>query len=199
MKRFLVICLLFTSVLGAEDFLTLYRRGHEAMVRKEYKKAVSLFTESLESMKKKYHYIVYNDRGIAYRRLKMPGKAMSDFLKAIRLQPRFSPPYSNMGTLYIDRKEYNEAMELFKQAYEYDPRNFIPLYNIACVHSLEKRKPEAVRYLEKTVNLLVSQGRSLQRLYQMIIADSDFNNIRSYPPFEKLMMKMKKSLKMQQI
>jgi tetratricopeptide (TPR) repeat protein len=63
----------------------------------------------------------YNNRGIAYRRLKQYERAIHDYNKAIELNPEFAGAYYNRGLAYYDLKQYEKEQEDYEKALEFDP------------------------------------------------------------------------------
>jgi len=200
MKKYIFILLLAVSM--AAEAATpgeLFRQGNEAGRRKEYREAVRLYTASLKRAAPARRYFIYNNRGLAYRHLKEPGRAMKDLMKSLALKPGYAPVYNNIGILYLDRGDYRRALELFNQSLAYNRHYHIAWYNIACVYSLQKKRGEAVKYLKKAARSLRARRISLQKLHQEIMGDPQLKNLKGYPPFEKFLKEVEKSLRMQRI
>jgi|GEM_PF-2880604 len=200
MKKYTLILILAVSMTaGAATPRELFRQGDEAYRRKDYREAVRLYTASLQRVDPARRYYIHNNRGLAYRRLKEPGKAMKDLMKALALKPGYAPAYNNIGILYLDRGNFQKALELFNQSLTYNRHYHIAYYNIACVYSLQKKRAEAVKYLKKAARSLRARRISLQKLHQEIMGDPQLKNLKGYPPFEKFFREVEKSLKMQRI
>ncbi len=200
MKKYILIFFLTGSVAaGAATPGELFHQGNEAGRRKDYREAVRLYTASLQGIDSAKRYFVYNNRGLAYRHLKEPGKAMKDLMQALALKPGYAPGYNNIGILYMDRGDFKKALELFNQSLAYSRHYHLAYYNIACVYSLQKKRANAVRYLKKAARSLRVRRIPLQKLHQEMIGDPQLKNLKGYPPFEKFFQEVEKSLKMQQI
>ncbi len=78
-----------------------------------YTKAVSLGLENA---------VVFNDLGVLYEEVHMPGRAERFYLRAIQTDAKYLPPYMNLGYLYLGRGEGQLAAEYFKERYERVPR-----------------------------------------------------------------------------
>ena len=58
----------------------------------------------------------YNNRGIAYRRKGQYDRAISDYNKALEINPRFAEAYNNRGRAYYLKGEYGKSWEDIKKA-----------------------------------------------------------------------------------
>ncbi len=53
----------------------------------------------------------YNKRGVAYARKGQYDQAISDFNKALEINPRYATAYYNRGIAYKDKGQYDKAWE----------------------------------------------------------------------------------------
>lgn len=177
----------------------LYRSAVKAYRAQRYAESVRLYTHALEKAGTGNRYFIYNNRGLAWRHLKKPGRAMKDMLTAIRLNPGYAPAYNNIGILYLDRGEYRRALELFNHSHSRDGDYYVAYYNIACVYSLQKKTAAALRFFQQAVHSYKVQHRSLQGIYREILRDPQLNNLRDYPPFQKYFQHMERKLRLRRI
>ena len=63
----------------------------------------------------------YNNRGIAYGEKGQYDQAISDFNKAIEINPRYEKAYSNRGIVYRLKGQYDRAISDFNKAIEINP------------------------------------------------------------------------------
>ncbi len=63
----------------------------------------------------------YNNRGIAYGEKGQYDQAISDFNKAIEINPRYEKAYSNRGIVYRLKGQYDQAISDFNKAIEISP------------------------------------------------------------------------------
>ena len=65
--------------------------------------------------------MVYNNRGSAYDDSGKEEQALSDFNKAISLDPGYDAPYFNRSFIYERRQEYAKAIADMQKAVTLDP------------------------------------------------------------------------------
>jgi Flp pilus assembly protein TadD len=73
----------------------------------------------------------YNDRGIAYGEKGQYDRAISDFNKAIEINPRYSKAYNNRGIVYRLKGQYDQAISDFNKAMEINPMDGQAYNNLA--------------------------------------------------------------------
>ena len=69
----------------------------------------------------------YNNRGFAYYQTGQYEKAISDFTKAIEIDPQFAQAYNNRGWVYVKKCQYDQALSDFNKSTEIDP-GFVEAY-----------------------------------------------------------------------
>jgi len=71
--------------------------------------------------------VVHNNRGFDYCQIGHYDQAISDFSKAIEINPRLAHAYNNRGWAYIKKWQYDQAISDFSKTIEIDPR-FVEAY-----------------------------------------------------------------------
>ncbi len=71
----------------------------------------------------------YNKRGVAYARKGQYDQAISDFNKALEINPRYATAYYNRGVAYARKGQYDQAISDFTKALEINPRYATAYYN----------------------------------------------------------------------
>lgn len=82
-------------------------------------------------------------------------QAIDECHKAIAVDPGFGNPYNDIGAYLIEMGRHDEAipwLEKAMRAPRYEPRHF-PHLNLARVHILRNRLPEAIRELKAVLDL----------------------------------------------
>ncbi len=89
-------------------------------------------------------------------------QALAALEKAWILNLSHSPTYTNLGILYTKYKNFEQAMEYFLQAIEFNPRDANAWKNLGMCFDELGDKEKAYRALKKAVELNPSYGESIQ-------------------------------------
>jgi len=137
MKRIVLISFLFLSLVlcsvpwvwagGLDDF----KAGTDAQGRGDYDEAIRLYTKAIASgdLSQEKLSEVYNRRGNAWYSKFNGERALADYNKAIKVNPKNSFAYSNRGNLWFWRRDYNPAMADFNKAIELNPKDDFTYYH----------------------------------------------------------------------
>jgi Flp pilus assembly protein TadD len=123
---------------------------------------------------------VFNNRGIAYAGKQQFDKAVSDYSRAISLNPKFDKAYVNRGNAYWHLGKYEESFADYQMAIKLNPEDPNAYYNMACKHALRKNDSEACAWLQKAVEKGFRQ-------WEFIKKDSDLDAIRTAPCYGEIM------------
>jgi Flp pilus assembly protein TadD len=99
----------------------------------------------------------YNDRGIAYGEKGQYDRAISDFNKAMEINPRYGKAYNNRGIVYRLKGQYDQAISDFNKAMEINPMDGQAYNNLAWL--LATAKESRIRNGEKAVGFAVKACR----------------------------------------
>ena len=155
----------------------LNNRGVTYARLERYDEALADYNRALE-LKPDYTDALYN-RGTAYIRLERYDEALADYNRALELKPDYTDALCNRGTAYVKLERYDEALADFNLALELRPDDPDTLYNLACALSLQGETDDVLANLEKAI----SRDKEYREAAK---TDTDFDNIRDDPRFEKL-------------
>jgi tetratricopeptide (TPR) repeat protein len=79
--------------------------------------------------------------------------AISNYSKAIEINPKFVKAYNNRGIAYISKKQYDPAIADFNKAIELDPENGKVYNNRAIVYSYQGEIGKARQDIQKAQSL----------------------------------------------
>jgi protein O-mannosyl-transferase len=65
---------------------------------------------------RKEHFLVHYNMGLIYKSLKDRDRAQKHFLKALELEPRYPPAFTNLGILEMERGAHEKALQYFLRA-----------------------------------------------------------------------------------
>ncbi|MDE3269480.1 MAG: tetratricopeptide repeat protein, partial [Pseudomonadota bacterium] len=188
--------------------------GNIFLQEKNYPKAQKHFIRTLTShadgsMMLEYVFVLYHSQGL-HRQLtslikklniEMPGyprnyallgdlyadyikdypSAIEAYSNALLLDPSLGKLYSALGLSYYKLNNLDQALTMFRKARTYDSSDAVSFYNEACVYALLQRKHEALASLQRAIEL--DEG-----LKHHAIQDADFDNIRSLPMFDTIVL-----------
>jgi tetratricopeptide (TPR) repeat protein len=64
--------------------------------------------------------------------------AIGKYSKAVETNPKYLPPYNQLGQLYMQFQEYNQAENVYQLALKQHPKNPMLLNNLAFVHMMQR-------------------------------------------------------------
>lgn len=113
----------------------------------------------------------FSQLGIAYYNLNRPDDAVQALTKALAMKAGHTATAEYLGKAYFKRgvaalsaKQYGQAVENFRKAREYNPRDGFALYNLAEAELFQKNYAEAERSLNQALDLMPRSAEVLQRL-----------------------------------
>ena len=103
----------------------------------------------------------------------------------LRRNPKDSSVIEILGGLYTKQGRINDGLRMDRRLVRLQPENSTAHYNLACSLALKNRNPEALRALEKSVELGYTD-------YAWMVQDPDLESLREYPGYKKLLDSLKK-------
>ena len=102
-------------------------------------------------------------------------KNLDPFTVAVRI---------HLGNSYLDRGEFDKALEQYRRALEIEPDNSIAHYNVACTYSRMKRIKEALDALERAIECGYRDVEWMEK-------DSDLDNLRDTARYKALVRRLR--------
>jgi tetratricopeptide (TPR) repeat protein len=132
------------GVLGIFSFLT-WERGQV------WKESVTLWDDVL----KKYPHSpkAYLNRGQGYSDRGEYDKALSDYTKAIEINPRYVEAYYNRANVHGKREEFNQALSDYTKAIEINPKYAEAYYNRGNVYMKREEFDQAISDYTKAIEI----------------------------------------------
>ena len=165
-----------------------------------------------------YNAETYNNLSTAYMQKGMMDKAEELLHASLQIDPSYQVAFLNLGLLHLARGRYAEAADYLERALAQVPNDPGPRNNLAVAYIRLGRYPEAREQLETIIRMNPQIANSYFNLAisyvmeknfdeamkwirkgaefcspvicQRFLADSDFNAIREYPPFQELVSKL---------
>ncbi|MEZ6122726.1 MAG: tetratricopeptide repeat protein [Planctomycetaceae bacterium] len=120
-------------------------------VMKDYNGALRSLRKALQRDKRSAS--AYYNMGIAQKALNMNSMAVSAYREALKIEPRMPEPYTNLGNLYIDMKNYAQAIRILEEGLQHCPGN----QKIAAILAKAQARKEETRRNESPLGRLVDE------------------------------------------
>ena len=126
------------------------QEGNEAfLVYPEFKQIEALSGGKTPTELKKYS----NIKGIAYLKKGQYDRAISNFNKALEIEPELARVYINRGAAYMGKGQYEEAISDFTKAIEINPRYAITYYGRGVAYYYKKEYDKSWEDINKALAL----------------------------------------------
>ena len=133
--------------------------------------------------------VCYNNRGLAYNKLKKHEKAIADYNKAIALNPKYAIAYNNRGLAYDELKEHEKAIADYNKAIALDPEYARAYYNRGYAYNKLKEHEKAIADYNKAIALdpeyamaYNNRGTAYGKLKEHEKAIADYNKAIAFNP-----------------
>ncbi len=103
---------------------------------------------------------LHNKRGVALVMMDRKAEALGDFRAALELQPAFSAALVNLGNMYLEEGDIEEAILQYLAAVRADDTYALAHFNLGAAYKKLGRHAEAVREWRTATRL---EGRALTR------------------------------------
>ena len=80
-----------------------------------------------------------NKIGIAYEKMRLYPQAKLSFERALAMNPKFSGPENNLGTVFYAEGDYHRAEQHYKRALKIDPRNASIYNNLGTLYFMKRK------------------------------------------------------------
>jgi serine/threonine-protein kinase len=122
-------------------------RKRYAEAVEEYKRVVDLTPDNAGG---------FNGLGASYYELERYGEAEDAFKKSIAIEPTYRL-YSNLATLYVERKQFRNAIPVYEKALALNDRDYRVWANLASAYYWTGQRDSARKRFEKTIGLAEAQ------------------------------------------
>lgn len=136
----------------------------------DYKKAYNYVNKSIEICDD--YYRSYYNKGVIEGRMGNFIGAIEAYKKSIELNPSYGNNFLNISAIYLEDEKYNETIDILTDGILYNKDDTNLYYNRACAYSLLNRDEEAIRDMEKAIELYPIQefyarrDNDLKRLFK---------------------------------
>lgn len=156
MRRLLVLAsLLVLCLAAAPSWADVFQDGQAAMRKGNYPEAIRLYSQDIDSGNNtpENQAVVYNQRGLAYRRSGKPDLAIADYNQALGLTPNDADLYNNRGIAYKSKGELERALADYNRAIDLNDRQANAYFNRSFIHEKQGRIPQAIVDVKRFIEL----------------------------------------------
>jgi tetratricopeptide (TPR) repeat protein len=112
-------------------------RANLLMARQEYQAAISAYRLIPEKSAE-----IWNKIGIAYQHMYAFEEAKTDYKRALELRRNYPDALNNLGTIFLEQKDFHAAEKLFKKAIRSDPSNACISKNLGTTYFKEGKSEQ---------------------------------------------------------
>ncbi|MCY3721917.1 MAG: tetratricopeptide repeat protein [Candidatus Poribacteria bacterium] len=108
-------------------------------------------------------------------------RAISEYRKAIALNPNSPIIFNRLGVAYSELKQYDAALDAYKSALALSPMTAEPHYNIGLVYLKKGDLPHALKAFKRAIAIDTEWGEAYTGLGEVYLKQGDFGQaIRAY-------------------
>ena len=108
--------------------------------------------------------IASNSRGIELLKEGKTNEAITEFQKAVQLDPNYVPARQNLGHAYDRQGRSEEAMAQYRKAAELDPKSSVVYNNLGVLYDKKGLYDEAIGEFEKALQINPGDATALKNL-----------------------------------
>lgn len=128
--------------------LTTEMRGDIYMARKMYREAIDMYREGPADSA-----VLANKIGIAFHQLLQFDLARKNYLRAVKLDPKYGEAINNLGTIYYSQKSYRRAIGCYKRALRVGPDSASVYANLGAAYFGRKDYKDATESYQRALQL----------------------------------------------
>ena len=150
--------------LKSRKYSDLINAGHRYFRKKQYDRAIKLYTAAVAVDPDKVEAIYWRAR--AFQQKGETKKAISDLQKVIDINPNYVAAYNSLGWIYSNSRDWDKAITYFSRAIEINPKSGWAFYNRGrCYHAKGEEK-KALEDAKRACDLGFELGCSVYKKYK---------------------------------
>jgi tetratricopeptide (TPR) repeat protein len=142
--------------------------------QKQYNTAINVCKKAIN--KDNRHPFPKNILGSIYVDLNQLNKAEQSFKEAIKLSAEFSPAYTNLGFVYLQKGDVAQATKYFTRANILSPNTASPHYGLALIHERRGNLNGPIAELEKSLAIKSGNPAALVKLGELQLKPGQYDN-----------------------
>lgn len=148
-------------------------------------KAEKLYSED-EWLKSKYYFsrsiklnptssFAYLKRGICNKKLELFDEAKNDIKSAIKLTPKYTEAWNEIGRIYHDSGQYKKAISSYKKAIEINPLYVWGYSNIGLSYYNSRMKDSSLYFYNRAIEINPNNANYYNKKGDVYYKDKNFN------------------------
>ncbi len=126
-------------------------QGINRIQKRNLDEGIKLFNKMIETDPD--NYMLYYQRGIAYRDIKDYENAIADFQKCINLKPNDSGAYFQLGGVWSDQGEIEKSISFYSKAIEVEPSDIEAYASMGIMKTMVGRINSGIEDLNKALKI----------------------------------------------
>ncbi len=164
-----------------------YRRYASLLIRSKLDQQAAEVLERALLMKElsdKHRYDLHQATGNAWLRAEVPAKAERHYRKALEYHPHSDAVATNLGTLCLQQRRYDEAKTAFEESLRVNPKNERAWFGMGSIHLAAGAKKPAHDAFAESLTLKIQQPQAIFHLVKCAYEIKEYgtarNLLRSY-------------------
>lgn len=118
--------------------------------------------------------------GLTFHKKGKLDEAEINYREATKLSPNFSMAHNNLGTIYLEKKDYLKAILQFNSAISSDPKNSSAYNNLGNAYKFTGKPDEVIKNYKKALELEPNTPETLNNLGLIYFEQKDYENSLEY-------------------
>jgi tetratricopeptide (TPR) repeat protein len=146
-----------------DDAVVIFNQGQDAHEKGDLKTAAELYQKALKIIPE-FPEAEYQ-LGVVYLALNQTAMAETAFRRAVELREDWSLPMTSLGSILVQKNEYDEAEKILTKAVEIDEMNSSAYVALTDLRLKTKAAPEILKQLLEKLRLLTSKANPTASLW----------------------------------
>jgi tetratricopeptide (TPR) repeat protein len=134
-----------------------YREAIKHLRKYEYADTIKVMDRVINAEQDEPNH--YRFRAEVYRVWGKLGPAVRDYQKMTQLAPNSPVAFNGLAEVYLQRREYEQALEAARKANELAPGDWVTLYNLGMIEDRLKLSEAVIEHLQQALSHKISDAR----------------------------------------
>ncbi|MFQ6069152.1 MAG: tetratricopeptide repeat protein [Candidatus Aminicenantales bacterium] len=173
----------FAALMSDEESFELFDKGNALLEEEKFDEALAAFEEFMEKYPEVFQvhlnigscYLKKGDLERAEKEFNFVLEKTKEVLGDYKNDPQTSlRAFTGLGEIYLQRQDYDRAMNYFAQSLEISPQDEVAAYNVAQVLFFNQKIDEAIEYYKLAIKIKPDWSKPYLRLGYAYLNKGDF-------------------------